>query len=758
MHKLYTKLLIFLLASTFTLASEMPYFDKMDASTRHSLSQVLGLKKDASNRSIQATAKPGFPLVRISDRNYVDVFIRLSNDKDIDELISLGCVIKAKVNNIVALLIPVEKFESVIRMNSVLKVQASKLVKMSLDKSRKEINADKVHIGQGLPVNYKGDGVVVGVFDTGIDFTHPDFSNNLGTRIKFLWDMADTTKNHNPQGYDWGREYTKADIDQSPASVLERDGDGGSGHGTHVTGTAAGGGMWNFDMTGIAPQADIIFVKGLRTPDSEGSFASSDIIAGCQYIFKKAAELGRPAVINLSLGSPLGSHDGTAIDEEALSALTGEGKIIVAAAGNNGDYPIHAGDVVKPNESMEILISPINICDIFPEFCPNVPNIFMTAADIWYDTGVIDTLSIGVYTIDGLGLKLLGEYPMAVGKAIQDYEFRTNDTIFGYLSIDAIDTQNPGNNDGNAMIIISNGGRTDVPVDQYLWSIRTIGSKGGRIDLWAGVPVPEGIQITGMRGRLLRGNNAMTIGNYASAKKIVSVGSYITKNHWKDMDSNDIDQTLTIGSISNFSSIGPTRDGRLCPVVSAPGQVIFAPLSSHLTEGVGYFRDMVIPSGGYQGMSGTSMASPHVTGTIALMLQANPKLKYEDIVSIFSKTSRKDSFTGNVPNDTYGYGKLDAYAAVKDSPTDITPEQPKSGDISFYPQPANNYLLIERSLSGSVNSVNVYDFLGREITTPGINIVSDGLISLNIENLAPGVYTLRLNYQNNFIVKSFIKE
>jgi len=70
-------------------------------------------------------------------------------------------------------------------------------------------------------------------------------------------------------------------------------------------------------------------------------------------------------------------------------------------------------------------------------------------------------------------------------------------------------------------------------------------------------------------------------------------------------------------------------------------------------------------------MSGTSMATPHVTGVIGLLLQANPKLKYEDLVSLFSSTSRKDSYTGTLPNNMFGYGKLDAYAAVKGAVTDV---------------------------------------------------------------------------------------
>jgi subtilisin family serine protease len=107
-----------------------------------------------------------------------------------------------------------------------------------------------------------------------------------------------------------------------------------------------------------------------------------------------------------------------------------------------------------------------------------------------------------------------------------------------------------------------------------------------------------------------------------------------------------------VGSLSSFSSRGPTRDGRTAPTLAAPGQAVM----SALVGATGTAQ--------YQSMSGTSMAAPHITGAIALMLQATPSLAQPAIVDCLTSTARSDAQTGAVPNNAWGAGKMDAAAAV----------------------------------------------------------------------------------------------
>jgi subtilisin family serine protease len=191
--------------------------------------------------------------------------------------------------------------------------------------------------------------VVVGVIDTGIDLDHGDFlfANGL-TRITHLWDQTDNVGPH-PSGYTIGTEWTQANINASTTREIDDD-----GHGTHVTGIAAGNGRAAaspselYDFTGVAPEPDSIFVKT--------SFVESDIIDAVAWIQNRAGT--EPSAINLSLGSQYGAHDGTSNLDAALAALSGPGKIIVAAAGNEGGSQIHA-QVTVPASS--VVLFPLTV-------------------------------------------------------------------------------------------------------------------------------------------------------------------------------------------------------------------------------------------------------------------------------------------------------------------------------------------------------------------------------------------------------------
>lgn len=171
------------------------------------------------------------------------------------------------------------------------------------------------------------------------------------------------------------------------------------------------------------------------------------------------------------------------------------------------------------------------------------------------------------------------------------------------------------------------------------------------------------------------GNTDLTIGTPSTSLGLLSIGSHTTHTDWVDFDG-AAHQWLNpsgtgppvvpaIGQRSYFSSRGPTRDGRVLPDVTAPGEFIFSSFSSHVAVGPGGFdRTHLLAGGRYSGMQGTSMASPHATGTVALMLQADPSLTPAEARQILQQTARTDGFTGTVPNVNFGAGKIDALAAV----------------------------------------------------------------------------------------------
>ncbi|UCF65130.1 MAG: S8 family peptidase [bacterium] len=552
------------------------------------------------------------------------------------------------INDIITTELPVNGVMDIASRSETVFMEVATQAYPKLNVSHVEIGANSVHSGTGLPQAYRGQGVIVGVVDSGIDWQHEDFDGNSGTRIQYLWDMSGT--GNPPSGYSYGTEYSKSQIDLGQCQ--EVDGDDGGGHGTHVSATAAGRPNALSGYTGIAPDADIVFVKGFR---SGPGFASTDVVDGCNYIFSKAQAAGKPAVINLSLGGHFGAHDGTSLYEQSLSNLTAAGRVIVAAAGNEGSDQIHLSYTTGGSSINDVR----QTIWIIPQ------GVSTSVADMWYVPG---NISVGIAAYDAQ-FNLLGyTNPVPPGQKIENVSFDIGGgQVLGIVTVDATTISDPNNNHSRVVLVIdSNGGQYNL--NAVYWALYTFGS--GTFDAWM---VSGGYFTTDNdpQNLIFPGDNDKSIGIPATSQKVICVGSYVTKNQWVDMDG--ITQTQpgnpTIGNISGFSSLGPTRDNRMKPDLSAPGEVIIAALSSNLTIGPNTTpRSNVLQGGKHQKMQGTSMASPHVTGTVALMLQRNHNLDYTQTLNILKSTARKDNFTGPTANNTYGSGKLSALAAVQNTP------------------------------------------------------------------------------------------
>jgi minor extracellular serine protease Vpr len=627
-------------------------YDKLDPSLRLTLLRSNGFSKISGSKIRDYSSSPYAINCDAAGTVWVDIMLTVTEGFNIEKLSMYNARNIVRIGTIVSMIVPLDRIEELIRDNSISFIEMGARRRSYNVAGRIETGTDRVHDGIELPQPYKGEGVIVGVVDSGIDFTHPDFSTVSGTRLQFLAEYTDAGQ----------LEWTKQQIDTNPASVTQRDLDDGGGHGTHVVGTAAGGGIYNAQYSGMAPKSDIIFVKGMI----DGRFSDNTVISGCQYIFTKADVLGKPAVINLSLGSNWGPMDGSSLYEQALSNLTGPGRIIVAAAGNEGFDMIHAGGALPATtRNVTILLS------------SNPQN---SLVNMWYKPGVISQVAVGAFVLDEEDkLVYLGNTDFVPAGTFMDYTpLVYNEYTLGYIGIDAQTTADPRNGDGNILIDIVGDPENNVNLDGIIWVILYDSNSPGQFDMWSfggtfwyrQIGLDEVLEVPG--------DTFSTIGTPATSHKIIAVGSYVTSNSWTDFDGQarqwlnpdptrqtDNPVVPSIGQKSYFSSLGPTRDGRFAPDISAPGELIFSVLSSHLNEGTGYQRALVLQGGRYLGKDGTSMASPHVTGVVALMLQADPTLTYEDILQVLQETARTDSWTGTVPNNEFGAGKIDAHAAVK---------------------------------------------------------------------------------------------
>lgn len=472
--------------------------------------------------------------------------------------------------------------------------------------------------------NVTGAGVIIGFVDTGIDTTHPDFAFPNGTtKILYVWDQ--TTPGRPPTGFDYGYECTSADVQAKSCPETDT-----FGHGTHVAGIAAGSGMATGNFTGVAPGASIIFVKSGYSVcnGSSWNFDTTHILDGVSYIVKKAAKLGERAVISLSLGGNIGAHDGTDPFELALDAIVEAGTPVVVAAGNGARDNAHIRGQLSQggNVTFQVQVQPSTV-DL--------------QIDVWYSPQ--DQIGATLTTPDGK----LYHVPTIPGGVVSN---------FGNVT-----TTTSSSNNGDELYLEVNS-TTNLPANG--WSVTLKANQiqsQGVWDAWTDAVTCSYPGVFFNPGNGYEIDSHDTVGIPGTARDVVTVGAYITNASWTGINGRVYGRAdIAPGGIASFSSLGPTRDGRIKPDVVAPGTVIASARSNTIPEQVSD------PDAFHRILSGTSMATPHVAGIIALMLQYDSHLKATDIPGILRQTARLDADTGVLTNGSpvWGFGKIDARTAT----------------------------------------------------------------------------------------------
>ncbi|MCZ7601911.1 MAG: S8 family peptidase [Melioribacteraceae bacterium] len=654
----------------------------------------------------------GTPVVKeVNSQFYVAGFVKSSSPQQTKNHIEYnGGKVTNIIDNILVVELPVEKLSNTLFDEKIIRAEAAVYQSSLLDTSLYFINTHKVHAGEDLPKAYKGNGVIVGVLDSGIDWTHPAFINENGNRIQYLWDMADDS--NPPAEFDYGTEYTKENLDQQNSNQIDD-----NGHGTHVASTAAGNyGGEDYPLVGVAPEADIVFVKGFRA--NAQSFATNDIINGCDYIMKRAALLGKPVVVNLSLGSVLG-NTGYSLYEEALTNLVEPGKLIVASAGNSGSSNIHlqyqmSGSDFESRSNTEWRVSDST-----------------RGVALIYGYPQSEDFNFGIQVLDKQGNSKFLSSTLAYDESVTQAIVIEGDTLAS-LSLSA--KTNGVDPYFFSVIMLFN---SESGVKQYDFNLFTFGTAIFNAWLFNGSFNTN----TEPERNHIGGDNLMTVGSPSTAFNVFSIGAFTTKTSWVNLDGTPYSVNGTLTDRAYFSSIGPTRDGRIKPDFSAPGHWIAA----------GYSKDanlnpVTILDEKTVLMQGTSMSAPHFTGVVALLLEQNPNLTYDEVFEVLKNTAITDDITGVVPNNEFGYGRIDVHAALKNLITSLEQIDDIPVDYSLkqnYPNPFNPSTTIEYSLPGNeLVKIKVYDVLGKEITTLVNEVKSAGKYSVtfNSSHLSSGVY------------------
>ncbi len=509
-----------------------------------------------------------------------------------------------------------------------------------MDVSAHEIGARLVNAGYLNSTRYKGTGVIILVYDTGIDWKHPDFrdaSDQTKSRILSIWDqtLTPTGVETNPSGFSYGVEYSQAHIDAElgaspPGFVREND---VFGHGTHVAGTAAGNGVASHGrFTGVAPLADIVIVKG-----GNGSFSTAKMVDGLTYAKNIADKYHKPVVVNWSIVSDSGPHDGSKADEVAIDDFVGTaGRVVAVCGGNSGGSPIHVGGTIASGDSVTIQLA-------VPSYTPAGSG--NDRFGLWVRLDAVQSTCVeSIITPNGITVVCPTSAAVDTLSSdghvyIENFWYTGNGNRYLYMTVD----------DATGSAKPATG----------TWTIR-LSHLTGTVMYHAWMFLHN---VGGLETSLVGGDNAYTVTMPGTAAGSISVASHVTKWAWP-ADGGGYgfyNGTNLTGSISTFSSLGPTADGRQKPDISAPGQGIASAMSSTISPAVSSF--LIEPGRMYFIDQGTSMAAPHIAGGAALLLEANPNLTAAQIKTFLTSSANTES-NSSVPDYTFGYGKADLLQAM----------------------------------------------------------------------------------------------
>ncbi|NUO49842.1 MAG: S8 family serine peptidase, partial [Polyangiaceae bacterium] len=592
-----------------------------------------------------------------------------------------------------------------------------------------------------------GRGVVVGVIDTGIDVTHPAFRNEDGTtRIRWLMTWGD------PQGLHPELEaaYGCTDLSQAPCAIYaaedinamlsnERpvpdDAHDFAGHGTHVSGIAAGNGAPSGKekrkFIGIAPEATLI----VASPSPGGGFGDDLVLRSARFVFDRADELGMPAVANFSLGGDFGPHDGTSPLEQGLASFVGDGfpgRAVIVAAGNSGSI-VNLGDVA-PNASIHTEAS---VSEHSPVRIPIVTPL-STSGDVfvWVTYRKDDDIRVGLEGPDGVWIS-----PVERGEDV-GYDDGAGTT-------GAVVNDKPGSasmtDDSDGAVVVWSG----TWPENGEFAILLEGS--GKAQLWVS---PQGE--AGDHGVFFKqGLREGTVNSPATHPRLLGVGCTLNRISWTplgslpiEISSFGVDEPPFEDSLCFFSAGGPTPTGVAKPEILAPGAFVGSAVSNDADPRTHPGSMFDSPScedgeacylvGDRYGLAlGTSMSTPVVSGAAALLFEQNPSLTQAMLTEILQASARYPQ--GNIDAPALmGAGAIDLRQAMKVLTDD-------SGTIGADPDVGQSWWV-----------------LGASNARPDPSWLVEGTIQLRLADatVASGLdgTKLRIEVENGVLARSVLKK
>jgi subtilisin family serine protease len=629
---------------------------------KHVLLIVLALQLPTLKVGAQSSAKMDFHLrsfiAQAEDpTRLVDIFIHGDKDAVTEAVKANGGSVKSALPKLVNARVPVGRIAQLALAEAVDRFEFSmERGELLNDSMRVKTRVNWVHEGRApLGQGYDGTGVVVGFIDSGLDLLHPDLRTaDDQSRVYRYWDQVPGPNSASPAPFGYGTEWTQEELNSGGALPVEPP--ALYGHGTTVAGTAVGNGLANGRHKGVAAEADIIIVAtNFSAPNWKSTVAD-----GVAYIIQEAEAAGKPAVINASLGTYLGSHDGNDAAALFIEQLIQEqgGRVMVAAAGNsNALDPYHMQTEVTSDTTWTWF-----------RYNPNSGLGFGAVFfEVWADAEDFDNVDFAIGADrQSPSFRYRGNTP-----------YRTIDQLIGETVTDTLFSLS-----GHRLGVVEyyaaeRGGQYQLQVLMampdtvtYLYRFMTTGV--GKFDVWStgqyGTSsmvniAPQVGVVPGAEHYVLPDRNKHMVDSWACLSNVITVANYCNEVSYVDYAGNMQTVPGTEEDISPASSAGPTRDERMKPDIAATGDITFTAAPLDAIQAIIDTQNgwKVDPGGMHIRNGGTSMASPVVAGAAALYLQRCPTATAQEIIDAVHRNARMDVFTGEVPNNYWGMGKLDAF-------------------------------------------------------------------------------------------------
>ncbi len=583
---------------------------------------LASLEKEGAQSRVRAPGRET-RLIGLDDKIMVTVVTDPGKHEEVSEWLRLKEFEVSGAKGVLLVTLPLKKLREIEKLTGIESVEIpAELLIPRLNHARSEVGLTDFR--PKLPISNEpltGKNVVIATVDSGLDWWHGDFRHSDGkTRVaRYAWwgDEGEDGPDDGGTGFRIGRQKPQHDYDADDINkalngskyIAHRD---PRGHGTHCMSIAAGNGRASkhYKFQGVAPEATIMALGTTR-------YTNTPVKWGIENFFELAKD--RPAVISLSYGSHFGPHDGTSAVEKTIERQSGEGRIVVVAAGNEAEDGIHWKGQVKKDEETVI---PVRVGDDSYQW-----------VEVWIPGD--DRVEALVETPDR------AQYP----HSLQDPLL----TVFGEFRLSQ---GMRANGDTRVSLRIYNGRLN------HIWRIRIRGIvvEDGQIHAWSGTDEPA------TTAHLFLGDptSDCTVGMPATVEEAIVVGSFVSQPEVTAPIEN-IKTALRVGDLSPFSSRGPTRTDSKKPDIVAPGQYITAALASDSEMATAdHFRPRHHETEPYLALQGTSMSTPFVAGVVALMLQRCKTLTPQDVRELLTKSARTpQGHTNGKWDPGFGSGLLD---------------------------------------------------------------------------------------------------